>query len=413
MKTRVFLVLALLVILKTSAFAYDPSMYLGRNLSDEFKPDGIFISEELMKENAIKLGQANFKGALTVGETFDSNIFLTPTDTRSDHINTVRPQIFMDLPFGLDERHDLQMLYTAELGSYLSHPNQNYQDQDLAAILNFKLPFGYLAFKDLTRLTSDRAGTEFTNLVKRFENTNDVLLGIEMNKWADEFGYSHFLRRFSDDSFKAFNYTEDTGTSTTYYQLFPKTKALFEYDHTKITYDKDKNRNGDYDQMMLGLKGDLTGKTIGLVKVGYQNRGYDTEGMDGFDNVVAEVGLLTQFSERTRLTVKFIDTAIESVYLNNNYYNTNSLLVELTQRIRGNLSLKSKLGVDRNLYPEFDPILEKKRRDTILNAGMGLEYQAKDWIKANLDYLFKKNNSNIDAQRYEDNQITLSVTLMI
>lgn len=404
MKIARSLLLALAVVVFLSAWAL---------AADDFKVDGIVLGSDLTKENGLKVGQANFKTALGISEKFDSNIFLTATGRRSDYINVVSPKIFMNLPFGLDERHDLQMLYSAAIGSYSSYTGQNYLNQDVTALLNFKLPFGYFALKNLFRDTSDRAATEFTTQIKRMENTGEVLFGVEFNKLANEFGYRHFLKSFSNNSYENLDYSEDVATSTTYYQLFPKTKALLEYNYSEISYTKNKDRDGNYNQVRLGLKGDLTGKTVGIIKAGYQNRQYDKEGRNGREGFVAEIGLLTQFSERTQLNLRFIDTAIESTYSNNNYYNNNSLNVELNQKLMGNFRFIGSLNADRNLYPEMDSTLNKKRRDTIWTGKLGLAYQAKDWVKLGVDYEYKKDLSDIDAQNYKRNQIMASVTLMI
>ncbi len=382
-------------------------------ISEDFQPEGIVLGQDLNKENAINLGQARFKAAVTASERYDSNIFLTPNSTRSDFISELNPQVFMDLPFGIDERHNFQVLYDARLGSYADHTNQNYQDQELTGLLNFKLPFGYFALRNFLNKTSDRAGTEFTSLIRRTENQADALFGIEFNKLANEFDYTHYTRHFNSRDYINYNYREDVGTSTTYYQLFPKTKALFEYNYGKIDYTTDNSRDGYFNQYRVGLKGDLTGKTIGIVKLGYQDREYKTGERQAFNHFVAELGLISQLSERTKVTCKFLDTVMESTYENNNYYNNNSLTVQLDQGIIGNLSLNALFGVDRNLYPEAGITVPEKRKDTILTTGFGLEYQVKDWVKAGLNYQYREDISNIDPQDYNDNQVMASLTFMI
>jgi len=319
----------------------------------------------------------------------------------------------MDLPFGIDERHNFQVLYDAKLGSYSEHTNQNYQDQALTGLLNFKLPFGYFAIRNFFNKTSDRAGTEFTSLIRRTDNQADALFGIEFNKLANEFNYTHYTRHFNSRDYVNFNYREDVGTSTTYYQLFPKTKALFEYNYGAIDYTTDNSRDGYFNQYRVGLKGNLTGKTIGIIKAGYQDRKYKTNDKEGFSHFVAEVGVMSQLTDRTKLTLKFMDTAMESTYDNNNYYNNNSLTIELNQGLAGHLTLNALFGVDRNLYPEVGTIVAKKRKDTILTGGLGLEYQAKDWIKAGINYQYREDISNVDPQDYNQNQVMASITFMI
>jgi hypothetical protein len=359
------------------------------------------------------VGQARFKGALTFSEKFDSNIYLTSNSKKTDFINVVNPKVFMDLPFGIDERHNLQVLYSAEIGSYSNYHRNNYQNQDAVGLLNFKLPFGYFAIRDTFAKTSDRAGTEFTTQIKRTENQADALFGVEFNKLANEFAYTHYTRRFDDRGYAIYDYYEDIGTSTTYYQLFPKTKALLEYNYGVIDYTKDSSRDGYYNQIRVGLKGDLTGKTVGVAKFGYQERKYRTIGQDGYGNFVAEVGLMSQLSERTQLKFRFMDSAIESIYENNNYYNNNLVSLELIQGLIGNFTIIGSATAERNFYPESSPTYSRKRRDTILTGSLGLEYQAKDWVKAGLNYEYKEDISNIDVQDYNRNQVMVSITFMI
>ncbi len=412
MKLTKGLLLSLTALLFFNGFAF-AGVFPTQIITKDFEAEGIVLGKDINKENAISVGQARFKGALTASERFDDNIYLTSNNKKSDYINEVNPQVFMDLPFGIDERHNFQVLYDVKLGSYLYHSNQNYQDQALTSLLNFKLPFGYFAIRDFFNKTSDRANTEFTNLIRRTDNRADAYFGVEFNKLANEFNYTHFTRRFNSLDYEGYNYREDIGTSTTYYQLFPKTKALFEYNYGKIDYTTDNSRDGYFNQYRFGLKGDLTGKTIGVVKAGYQDRKYKTSGEKDWSHFVAEAALISQLSERTKLTARFMDTAIESIYENNNYYNNNSLTIELNQGLAGHLTLNALFGVDRNLYPEVGITVPKKRHDTILTGSLGLDYQAKDWVKAGINYQYKEDISNVDPQDYNQNQIMASITFMI
>jgi len=387
--------------------------FLTQTLTDEFKPEGIVLGEDLNKMNGTRVGPVSFKGDMTVSEMWDSNIFLTPNSQKSDYITEISPRIFMDMPFGIDGRHNFQVLYAAQLGSNARYSSQNYQDQEATGLLNFKLPFGYFAVRDFFNKTSDRSSTEFTDLIRRTDNQADVLFGTEFNKLANEIDYTHFSRKFNSLDFQGFDYSEDVATDTLYYQLFPKTKALLEYNYGLINYTKDNSRDGHFNQVRVGLKGNLTGKTVGIAKVGYQERDYTKgEGREGFNNIVSEVGLQSDLSERTLLRLRLSNTAIESIYDNDSYYYNNSLTAELRQGMAHNLTLVGLMGVDRNLYPEVGTIVAKRRHDTIWSGSLGVEYQAREWVKAGLNYAYFEDLSNISEQCYRDNRITVSITFM-
>ncbi len=364
------------------------------------------------KEPRIRIGGGTLATSLKIEQQFDSNIFLTAGDRKSDSINVVTPKLVLDMPFGLEGRHSAQLSYKAEIGSFADYSNQDYVNQDINGNLTLNLPKGYFTLKDLFRKTVDRSATEFTSLVRRMENKPEFLLGVEINRLTYELGYSQFTRKYSDEIYNTLDYSEDMYSFTGYYQLFPKTQALLEYDHGIIDYSKDSTRDGDYNQVRVGFKGELTGKTVGLVKLGYQARDYDTAGKTGFDNFVAECGVTTKLSERTQLDLIYNRTAIESTYTPNNYYDTNAVSLILTQKLIGNFSARGSFNFDRNEYPEADTT-GKKRRDTIWTGKLGLGYDIKDWVKAEISYEYKEDVSNIDIKDYNRNLTSISLTFLL
>lgn len=387
---------------------------LGISFAQEYKAEDIRIGAAEFKDvKGIKIGQAQLKQMFSFGGRYDSNVFLTPSDEKEDYINVLNPAFLLDLPFGLGGRHLIQVLYNAEIGLYSDYRKQDYVNQDVGVNFDFKLPFGYLNARNIFSRTSDRSGTEFTSQVKRKENQSDVALGVEINRLAYELAYEHFIESYLDPIYDNLGYQEDVYTLTGYYQAFPKTQALLEYKYGVVDYPDDNTRNGKYNQLRLGLKGQLTGKTVGIVKAGYQAREYDIAGRSGYNGFVAEAGITTKFSERTELTTKFIRVAEESIYAPNNYYDNNSLSFDLTQQIYSRLKLIASLQAECHLYPEVTPVVNKKRRDTILTSSLTLEYAIKDWWKAKLGYEYKKDNSNIGTSDYKRNLVSFMFTILM
>ena len=347
-----------------------------------------------------QLGPVNLKAKIASEYEYDSNIFWSPNNKKSDSINVTSPAILVDLPLGIDQRHLLQLMYNADIGTFGSLTSQNYINQYGTFNGNFKLPFGYLDVQDHFDHTSDRAGTEFESEVLRNDNTASTALGFKFNKLALETGYSDSIHTYASDQFSQYGYTEDMLSETAYYQLFPKTKALIEYDHGWISYYKDQTRDGAYDQERIGLKGDITGKTQALIKVGFQNKTYNN--ITGFSGFVAEVGTITELTERTKLSLTYDQSAQESTYLNNNYYDMHYFFATLDQKLMTHLNLELTSGISRNIYPEVDPTLLQKRMDSILVEGIAFKYNIQQWAAAKLGYTFREDISTIGTQSYND-----------
>lgn len=404
---RTIKIMAICLFLGSSAagtvFAQSYNAY---NYNDE----GIRIGDNEFNDVVGKqLGPLNVKGTLSSEMDYDSNIFWTPNDKKADTINVTSPAVLVDLPYGLDQRNLAQLMYNADIGTFAKYHSQNYINQYAAFNNNFTLPFGYLDVQDKFDHTSDRAGTEFTNEVVRTDNEASAAVGVKFNKLALETGYSDYVHTYESDIYSQYAYTEDMLSETAYYQLLPKTKALIEYDHGWITYYKDDARDGWYDQERIGLKGDITGKTQALIKVGYQDRSYNN--INGFEGFVAEMGTITELTERTKLSLTYDQGAQESTYLNNNYYDMHYFYATLEQKIKSHFNLILTSGISRNIYPEVDPTLFQKRMDSILVEGIALKYNIKEWASIKIGYTFREDMSTIGTQSYNDNLVSAGFEL--
>ena len=382
--------------------------------AQSFREDGVRIGQQEFKDmKGIKIGQASLKTGVSTEGLYDSNVYLTSNNKKTDYISVTSPKVLLDLPLGIDERHLVQLMYTAEAGAFADQKSQNYLNQNAAANVNLRLPFGYWNINDDFKDTIDRAGTEFTSQIRRHENKVETIVGIEMNKLSYELGYSDFMKRYVDQQYATIEYNEDVYSGTAFYQLFPKTKALVEYDRGVVNYAKDSNRDSVYDQFMAGLKGELTGKIEGIAKAGVQSRDYDQAGRSGYNGFVSETGLIGIFSDRTQVTLKYVTTIIESAFENNDYYNASIVSASLEQKLTGNYSVLVKSAFSRNRYHESDTTYNVKRHDSVISEGVALQYKPRDWFKSSLGYDYTETMSNIDVKSYNDNIVSMRVDLLM
>jgi hypothetical protein len=368
-----------------------------------FNEEGIRIGDQEFNDViGHQIGPVELKATASTEEDYDSNIFWTPTDKKGDSINVSSPGILLNLPLGIDQRHLLQFMYNADIGTFSRYSSQNYVNQYAAFNGDFKLPFGYVDLQNNYDHTSDRATTEFTGEVWRTDNDASATVGVEFNKLALETAYHNILQTYDESNlYGIYDYTQNVVSETAYYQFMPKTKALIEYDHDFITYTKDSDRSGNYDQIRVGLKGDIFDKTQAIVKLGYQNRNYNNS--EGFEGFVAEVGTITELTERTKLSLTYDQGAQESVYLNNNYYDQHYFYATLEQKLKGHFTLEVNSGISRNIYPEIDPDPVQKRQDSILIEGVALKYNIKEWASIKVGYTFREDITNVYSESYQDN----------
>ncbi len=383
-------------------------------LAQTFRQEGVRIGAREFKDiNGIRIGQGTLKSGVSLTGQHDSNVFLTSNNKKADYISILSPKVLFDLPMGIDSRHLFQALYAADMAAFSDYSGQNYINQNAGLNLNLILPFGYFNVNDDFKDTVDRSSTEFTDQIRRRENRAAVAVGVEINRLTYELAFANFIKRYDDSTYRTLEYNEDVVSGTVYYQLFPKTKALVQYDHGMIDYSRDASRDASYDQFMAGLRGELTDKITGTVKLGYQLRDYDDAGEQGYEGLVSETGIDIAFTERRSLTLKYISKALESVYGANNYYDAHMLSAEFQQKLKGGFSLLLGAGYARNLYPETDTTLSVKRADTVVSGKSTLRYEVKDNMRVNLGYEHKENLSNIDSKEYVDNLTSIRFDLVM
>ena len=145
-------------------------------------------------------------------------------------------------------------MYNADIGTFAKYSSQNYVNQYGAFNGNFRLPFGYINVQEDFDHTSDRADTEFIVRSGAPIMTASAALGVKFNKLALETGYADAVRTYVSNDYAQYDYLEDMISETVYYQLFPKTKALVEYDHGWITYNKDSSAMARLTRNVSGLQ---------------------------------------------------------------------------------------------------------------------------------------------------------------
>ncbi len=385
----------------------------------------VAVAQSLLEESARQsLRESKEMRGLSLGQTtslkavfsqeiqYDSNVFLTEADCKHDLISITSPRLILNMPFS-EAKHLFQVMYLADIATFSDYKSQNYIDQGVSAKLELTLPFGYFNVQNNFRDTVQRASTEFTDQVRRYEDLGQAALGVRMNKLSYEAGYAYFLRDYNEEQYDVLNYGEDIFSGTVFYQVSPKMKALLEYNRGLVDYINDTARNGHYDQARCGFKTGLTGKINGLVKLGYQNRDYDTAGQKGYEGFVSQAEVTADFSERTSLELNYIGTAVESISATNNYYDLNSVMMNVTQQVMNNIALLLSSQFDRRDYPEEDPAFNVKQRDSVFTGGVMLRYTVLNRGRVSLGYQYRETVSNISAKEYKDNLVSLRFDFLI
>lgn len=339
---------------------------------------------------------------------FDDNIFYTEKNKEYDWLSIVTPGVSLELPW---DTNLIQLDFRALLYYFHRHPRENHQDYRLKGLFNYNFSSFKFKLEDLFLQTSSRENTDYSLRIKRTENTGSASLLYTANSFELECEYKNFYINYHDDSYSEYDHQEHFGILTGFYRIAPKTKALVEYTYDRILYRDDKDRDGFYNELRVGFKGDITSKLYGIVKVGYQARQYHDDSIwEDYDGIVGLVALEQRFSQYSNLQLSWERTARESTYELNSYYLINRIKVTYSQQLAHKLRGYAKIRYYNYRYPHRSLTYDKKRNDDIWEPEISVVYNIQDWLSAELSYIYRDRNSNLPEYDYQDNRISLELS---
>lgn len=233
---------------------------------------------------------------VSTGYKYDNNIFSQSSDTKSSGIFTVVPSVNLLLEDGINS-------YSVDLavssGTYLSSSDDNYLNTNLGFGVHLE-PSSQNRF-DITgeaNWLSEPRGTGITEGLG--DSVSEPLTYAEQKFGAVyeygalstaarvDFGVDYYNKGYTNftDVTKFRDYDSIKLASTLYYSTGASTDVLFEISRDAIGYDeiitKETNRSSTDYRALVGVKWEATALTSGEVKLGYQEKDFDSAARSNF-----------------------------------------------------------------------------------------------------------------------------------
>ena len=292
--------------------------YLGRT--------GTRDSQDYYYGNGLRAGVVSIRPRVSYAREFDSNLFLAPSDKKTDWVNRLDSGIEAQAPlqdgkyvlFGGVQSQSEWMVHNT--GS--DHTNWIFQGGGKANFNHFSCSI----FEDF-RKTSDRSGTDFTGFNRREENYLSGLVDVPMASVFFENEASHYYLRFRNSS-QAFNDRWELREIPRFgMDIGGRTQALIEYAITPIRYFSQTDRDGLANAPSLGIRGFLgKGDLISYQAwAGYENRSYDSSSRKDFNGFIARGDIRYRPSTLSELIAEASRRPEESVNTTNSFVTRNDL----------------------------------------------------------------------------------------
>ena len=340
-----------------------------------------------------------------VGARYDSNIFLSANNTKSDTIFSVNPGLLYTFGKGSDTTGSLSLVEDFDLYSSNSNLNTQLFQGDFAANYdNDKTKANLSAFYHQL----NQNDVNVRGLARRDEA--NVSAGGEI-QLADKESLGAGLT-YDNTHFKSKGY--DSNSSYTipvngYYAVTPKVDLSAGYRFKRIDNDFAANESDNY--FNVGARGEFTPKLTGSVDVGYELADYTkvpvtpgsttthstSEGNLGYD-----ANLVYAYSEKTSFTLG-----------GSNSYGTDSFgdrQRSTSLSLRGETQLVdqfdgfAQVAYAHNVYPQL-------RTDDFYDSSVGVTYTLSKQVSVTAGYDYRTNSSTQSGAQFNENLLSVSASL--
>jgi len=388
---------------------------LNRNLKKAVLAVVFLLAGHSLATATVKWGSLQVSPALEIYSVQDSNIYLDASGSKASRVNSLRPSIHFSLP---SKGNEVRFGYSADIMSYAENPSKNDASNQAAdAMLRLVFPTGFSCILSYDYLdTNDPLSAENVARVKRKQNNFFMGYSYKFSKnFLLGFNYSNILHKYAAAEYSASLDRRDIeATLEAAVYVSPKTALFLGYGMGSIGYIDALNENSSKStQLSVGLRGSLTPKAIGELKVGTRNKVFDEiTGKDVATSVVS-LSSIVDFSKRTKLNISGARNIVESTFVNNLNYIENAFSMKLSQQIYSRWSASIGGAVSAQNYPEEATIGADtlKRQDANTQASLDVSYEALKYLAFGCNYTAKSRNSNFNSYDYNDTVVGLYTKL--
>lgn len=354
-----------------------------------------------------------------LNETFNDNIYATDTNTKTDLVTDIRPEIAARSNWN---RHALNAVIKGDIKRYADHDSENENNFLVATdgrvdVLRDTSIGGGISYAQDHEDRGDPNTIGSPSEPVQFETTTARIgayrgLG-KLNARVDsEVKHLQYDRSYTTAGAAIDNGVRDrnefTQTVRVGYQLTQQFEAFVRGAFDNRVYDdKSVARSNNGQTYTAGTTFDISGKTKGEVFGGYVTRSYTDAGRKDISEPTFG-GKVTWNATDLTSVIASVDRGIEETTLGSSsgFVGTN-YNVGVQHALTRDILLKGNVGYTQNEYKGF---AADQRKDDIVVAGIGADYWLNRCLKAGLSYGYTDRDSNVSGGDYSRNTVMLNLS---
>ncbi|MDT8342910.1 MAG: outer membrane beta-barrel protein [Thermohalobaculum sp.] len=362
-------------------------------------------------------GDWDLDARLTVGETYDDNIFSTENDKRGDFITVIEPEVKLE---GGTETYRLGFTASGEIGVHARESGEDYEDFLLRGEGRVNLGAETFLFggADHAWQHEERSSADDVEGTRPTEYTeSSAFVGVSHETGAFGLRVGANLRQFD------FGNVSATGGSIidnndrdrlmgefgarASYDLDDRREVFLQGLYDMRDYDRSFDdagfrRSSDGMQAAVGIAGQL-GPVRGEALIGLLSQDYDDPRFDRTTAVDFGGKITWRPGPRTRLTGLVERTLEETTITGASGYLSTATGLNVSHRIAPDLSVIGYAFLTENDYRESG------RTDYVTEVGGGLRYHLTPNVFVDGDYTFEQRSSDVAGADYDGHTFMLSL----
>jgi len=352
----------------------------------------------------------DFTPTLELSESYDDNFREVEHDVESTMVTKIAPAFELKAE---DRNSATRLIWQPTRYIYHSDSDASNTAQRLRAD-------SIMEFNDRNRLKLEAEARKYERTTSTaVEGINDKIESQRVAglytfgaKSADnqiDFGANYARLRYDNsDGINDDKERDTTGVTTTWYhRLGSKTRALLEYDHYRFDYlQSDSPRSSNSNAVLGGAEWDLTARTTGKVRIGYEKKDFDESTSKDLDNPTWQVDLA--YKPRTYSTFTFL--ARQALAEGDD--GSDAVKATFTQVGWRHGWTERITTVAQAGYGQYD-YEGQSRKDKLQDYNLAVIYQMRRWLDIELGYRYRDNDSDAENESFTRNLFQLSFNVSL
>ena len=326
--------------------------------------------------------------ALEYASRYNDNLLISPAQKKEDFSEVLSPGV--GFLYGQPQRTYISLDYLAELERFNSFrefdANNEYVKLDTQAKFDRLTMRLMHSFHDVAGPNSEismwaRERRNETTLNSEYRLNSKTSMGLDCRQLFNDYVTTGMV-----------NSRKFIVGGTLYYHLFPKTDLLGQFNHGWVNVQS--GANAVYEEVNVGFRGQLTGKIVGIAKVGYQHREFDLATVATLNEPVAAIDLEAKLTDRISVNIEVArDIEPSGSQLNDSYSKTDLSLAGHYRLFRSVTLSAGGLYSDHDYKKEYAGYVL-----TCFDAWVGVNYEMTKWLQLGAYYRYEMRSMRLSAR---------------